>query len=214
MANFVDGSDAGTGTKLTIVAAPANSATVTMYTTDGRSSVPQSKVTYSAAAVFTPVATATDVVMITGSPTKNVRVVSMYFASSNTLGGVSLTEFVIKRGWPNQGGTFVAATAVPSDSVDAAATAMVGNYTAKPTVLGQALGTINTVRTVLSAAAPTAFAAGVEEAGQEMIPWPNASIMDKLLTLNNVNESLVINLNGAAVFAGQTHTFRIVWTEE
>jgi hypothetical protein len=198
---------------LTILATPANSAAVTNYDTQGRDVSTQSKATYSVTNTFAPVAAATDVVLITGSNTKTIRVVSIYFATSNTLGGVSAAVFVVKRGQLNQGGTFVPGTAVPHDSLDAAAVATVGHYTANPT-LGIAWGTINSVRVGLPPVTPTSFAGHAEDAGIELLPWIPWSFLDKLLTLRSSTESIVVNLNGATVFSGQVHAYRIVWTEE
>ena len=122
--------------------------------------------------------------------------------------------FLIKRANFNLSGTFVAATAVPFDSLDAAATATVGHYTANPATLGQAYGTINTVRLALPPVVPTSFAGHAEDDGVELIPWAGASFLDKQCTLRGVNESLVVNFNSAALFAGQVHAYRITWTEE
>lgn len=214
MAYIVDGSELQIGTKLKVVATPANSASVTRYGPDGRDVSLQSKATYSCVGEFTPAATPTDMVMITGSPTKTIRVVSMYFTASNTLGGVSETLFLNKRVMPNFGGTFVAATAVPFDSLDAAATAQVGHYTANPTTLGQIMGTINSVRVAVPPVVPTTFGANVKDAGVELLPWFPASILDKMVTLRGVSECMVVNFNSAALFTGEVHAYRIVWTEE
>lgn len=214
MAYIVDGSELQLGTKLKIVATPANSAAVTRYGTDGRDISLQSDATYSCVGEFTPAATPTDMVMITGSPTKTIRVISVYFTAQNTVGGVSETLFLNKRGTPNFGGTFVASTAVPFDSTDDAATARVGHYTANPTTLGQIQGTINSVRIALPPVVPTSFAGHAEDAGVELLPWCSASILDKLVTLRGVAESLVVNFNGAALFSGEVHAYRIVWMED
>jgi hypothetical protein len=199
---------------LKVAAAPANSAAVTMYGLDGRVVATQSKATYSASASFTPVATPTDLIMITGSATKIIRVVSLYVTTLNTAGGGSGTVFVLKRGVLNQGGTFVSATKVPHDSTDAASVATAGHYTANPTTLGVTIATVNSVRMVIPATTPTSPGSNVEEAGIEFLPWSGGTFIDKLLTLNNVNESIVVNFNSVALLTGQVHDYRITWTEE
>ncbi len=214
MAQLVDGSDTGIGTKLTITPAPANSAAIMMYNNEGRVVAHQSKATYVASASFTPAAAPTEVFTITGSPTKIIRVVSLYWTSSNTLGGASVKPALWKRGSPDLGGVFVTATAVPLDSLDVAATATVGHFTTTPTTIGAPIGTCHYVHVPVAATAPTAFAAGIEEAGQEMIGWSSVSYMDKLLTLNNVNESLSVAFEGDVLLTGQTHAYRVVWIEE
>ena len=99
------------------------------------------------------------------------------------------------------------------DSNDAAATATVNHYTANPT-LGTTVGTINTVRLATPVAIPASFAGVVEDAGKELLPWNNNSILDKPVTLRGTSEQLVVNFAGAALVAGQTHAFRVVWIEE
>jgi hypothetical protein len=212
MAQIVDGS--GSGLVMTVVATPANSAAIIRYDSSGREVSLQSKNTYSVSVTFTPVPTPTDLVIITGSTTATIRVISLYVGTSNTLGGVSSTLFVIKRGNMNLGGTFVPATAVPHDSASAAATAVVGHYTANPTTLGQTLGTVNVVRVSVPAVTPTSYAGIAEEDGIELLPWYAASVADDLVTLRGPNESLVVNHNAAALLPGQVHVYRITWMEE
>lgn len=172
--------------------------------------------TFAASGIFTPVATPTDIVKITGASGKVIRVMSMRLTTTNTAAG-SQQYALIKRSADDTTGTFVAATAVPLDSGSAAATAVVGHYTANPGGLGAAVGTINTVRWASPAAVPASFAGVAVDAGMEILPvvMTVAGLpFVQPVTLRSAAEVLVINFAGAALVAGQTHAYSIVWTEK
>lgn len=206
-------SGSGTTSNVTIDAT-SKAARVNIYRTDGTESSKQFSITYAAVGVITaPAATATDIVRITGSQTKTIKVTSLELLSSNTLGGGSALVVLARRYVAPTGGTFVAATAVPLDSNDAAATATVGHYTANPTI-GTTLTPINTIRLAIAAATPTAFAAGIEWGGTELLPWHPMSLCPEPISLRGRDDSLVVNLNGAALLTGQAHAYRVIWEEE
>lgn len=212
MAQIVHSSNAQVVVK--VQAAPANSLSTIAYNTQGRDISVWSKATYSAnSPLFTPTSTPQDVVIITGSPTKTVRLVSLYFSSANTLGAGSLTIFLIKRNTRSTGGTIVLDNMVPLDSNDPPATANVGHYTVNATTLGNPVGTLDIRRVAVPANNGTQ--AGVaDEQGVELLNWGGFNTLDDLLTLNTQYESLVINLNGNALLTGQIHRYRVIWTEE
>lgn len=185
---------------------------VTPYTSAGREITPQSKATYSCAATFTPGATPGDLVTIFGSNTKITQVVSIVIVTTNTAAG-SQQFYLAKRSSPSTGGTFVAATPVSFDSTDPAATANVGHYTANPTE-GTLTGNTNIMRVASPVAVPGSFAGIVEDAGKEMVPWILNSLLDKPITLRSTQEGVVVHFARAALVAGQTHAYHIVWTEE
>lgn len=191
----------------------SKAARVTLYDANGREVSPQSKATYMASGTFTPPATPSDMVKITGSATKTIRVIAFIIVTTNTAAG-SQQFLLIKRSADDTTGTFVAATAVPVDSNSPAATAVVGHYTANPGGLGAAVGTVNTKRVASPAAVPASFAGIVDDAGVDMIPQAGSSLMDQTVTLRGVAQILALNFNGAALVAGQTHAYTIVWTEE
>lgn len=196
------------------VDATSKAARTTDYDATGRDLSVQSKATYMASGTFTPAATPTDIVIIEGSATKTIRVISMKITTTNTAAG-SQQFLLIKRSTADTTGTFVAATAVPLDSANAAATAnRVGHFTANPGALGTAVGTINTVRVASPVAIPATFAGVKEDAGIEMFGWMNNSLLDQPITLRGVAQCLAINFNGAALVAGQTHAYTVVWIEE
>lgn len=193
--------------------ATSKAARATLYDATGREIAWQSKASYLAAGTFTPAATPTDLVIIEGSATKTVRVVSMKIFTTNTAAG-SQQFFLIKRSTADTTGTFVAATAVPVDSADAAATVnRVGHFTANPGALGTSVGNAYVTRVGSPAAVPASFAGVMQEAAVEMIPKVTSGL-ERLLTLRGVAQCLAINFNGAALVAGQTHAYFIQWTEE
>ena len=171
------------------------------------------KSTYSAASTFTPAATPTDLVIIEGSATKTIKVVSFMIGTTNTAAG-SQQFFLIKRSAADTTGTFVATTQVPHDSSNAAGTAnRVGHFTANPGALGAAVGNVNIVRVASPVAVPASFAGVREMACTELLPsLPDLAAQP--ITLRGVAQTLACNFNGAALVAGQTHFYRVVWTEE
>lgn len=180
----------------------------------GRETSLQSKQTFCASSTFTPAATPTDLVIIEGSATKTVRVLSMKITTTNTAAG-SQQFFLIKRSAADTTGTFVAATQVPLDSTNSAGSVnRVGHFTANPGALGAAVGTLNTLRVASPAAVPASFAGVKEDAGVEMIDWMINSLLDQPPVLRGVAQTLAINFNGAALVAGQTHAYRVCWMEE
>jgi len=112
---------------------------------------------------------------------------------------------LIKRSADNTGGTRASLTAVPYDSNDAAATASVFSYTANPSALGAAVGTLVSVSKMIS--------------GKNSIVSSYAELFSltdspqKTITLNNDNEYLAINLAGVTM-AGSDLSITIEWTEE
>ena len=203
----------GASTDLWTIDPTSKAGRVTIYDATGRDLSSQSKATYAASGTFTPPATPTDMVRITGSASKVVRLISMKIGTTNTAAG-SQTFFLIKRSSNNTTGTFVNATPVPLDSTDAGATATVGHYTANPGGLGAAVGNVNIKRVASSVLVAGSFAGVREESQTEMIDWNSNSNMDKLVTLRGSTQELCINFNGAAIVAGQIHTYLIIWTEE
>jgi len=202
-----------TADTLTVVPAAANSARVSWYDSAGRETSFQGKQTFMATGTFTPVAAATDIVRITGSATKTIRVLSMQITTTATANG-SAQLFLVKRSTPTLAGTFIAATLVPDDSSDAAATATVGHYTANPTApTVQSSGNIWTKQFAVPAAIPATWAGITGDAVVEMLPWNNNIIIYPLV-LRGISQELLINFAGATLLAGQTHAYSVIWLEE
>lgn len=185
----------------------------TNYDSAGREISAQSKQTFMASGTFTPAATPSDIIKIIGSATKTIRVVSLKLVTTNTAAG-SQQFFLIKRSADDTGGTFVAATLVPVDSNNSAATAVVGHYTANPAALGTAVGTLRTERVASPVAVPATFAGVKEDAGFDFLSLGSNMLLDQPITLRGTTQVLAVNFNGAALVAGQTHAYSIVWIEE
>lgn len=135
--------------------------------------LPYEPQTYSAAAsAFVPAATATDVWNFQGSGTKTIRIHKIKVTGTTTSGSaIKITISLIRRSAANTGGTSVVGTAVPHDSNNAAATAVVRHYTANPSALGTAVGTVRSDTTSFQGSGITA---GVlewdfEDGGQPLI---------------------------------------------
>jgi len=171
--------------------------------------------TYIASGTFTPAATPSDLITITGSATKVVRVVSLKIGTTNTAAG-SQEFLLIKRSTLDTTGTFVAATAVPIDSSAGAATSTVGHYTANPGALGTAVGTIVRKRVASPVVIPATFAGIVQDASVELLDVQDTinAVDDPAIKLRAAAENLAVNFAGAALVAGQTHIYVIIWTEE
>ena len=154
---------------------------------------------------FTPVATATDVLTITGSSTKVIRVTRV--AVSGTAAAASIySASIVKRTTANTGGTSSAPSPVSSDSTDPTATATLKLYTANATGLGTG-ASFDGAKVYLPAnSSPTSM--------QQLKEFLYGNDGDKAITLRGVNESLSINFNGGAVPAGTLLYLAFEWTED
>jgi hypothetical protein len=162
--------------------------------------------TFSATAgPITPAATATDVFIINGAANKLVKVYRMTVVTIQTTAGVNSWSMV-KRSTANTGGTAVAATVAPHDSLDAAATAVVQHYTANPTP-GTSVGTVWLGRV----ASPSNTAVGFNQLGVEV---NFSELFGKPMHLRGVAEGLAWNFNGVAIPAGMTVIAGVQFTEE
>ena len=194
------------------VDAVSKAARVTLYDSSGREISYQGKPTYVAADSFTPAATPNDLVTIFGSATKTVRVISFKMGATNTAAGSQQYNVNKKSALPS-GGVFVAATKIPLDSNSVAATATnVGHYTTDPTA-GASLGNINVVRVASPAPVPASFASVVDNVSFEMLPYDGSGLVQPV-TLRGIAQGIGINFNDAALVAGQTHVYCIIWVEE
>lgn len=199
----------GASTDQLTVDATSKAARVSAYDADGVALL--HKKTYAASGAFTPPATPQDLVFITGSASKTVRVQSIKIGTANTAAGSQI--FVLsKRSAAATGGTEVAATIIPLDSSDAAGTAVVKHVTTSANTPGTAVGTIVTKKVASPAVTPATWAGITDDSDREMLPVING--MTKPVVLRGVAEALAVNFAAAALVAGQIHTYNIVWTEE
>jgi hypothetical protein len=160
--------------------------------------------TFSASAVaFTVAAAATDVFAISGSATKAVKIRKVKISATTTSGSAIKANFsLVKRSTANTGGTAVTDLIASHDSSMVAATAVVKHYTANPTALGTLVG-------VPRAEANSVTSNGL---GAGTIEWELGSDQFKGMTLNGVNESLAVNLNGVTITGGVV-SVSVEWAE-
>lgn len=182
----------------------------TLYDSAGRELSFHGKQTFVATTgTFSPPATPTDMATITGSATKTVRVLAVYFASTQTTYGTN-TIFLTKRSTANSGGTSSAITVVPLDSGNASGTATVASYTANPTT-GSLVGNINTKRVVSPVVTTTSMQSDL---GTDMLPQPRGGLLEQPVILRGTGEVLAVNFGGASLPSGLSVTVTFLWTEE
>lgn len=162
------------------------------------------KTTYSAVVNnLTPPATPTDMVTITGSATRTIRILKVEISTLQTTAGIN-TFFLIKRSTADTSGTSASVTAIPHDSGDAAATATVLSYTANPT-LGTTIGTVRASKLLTPASTTTQSGVYV---------WDFDDLNGKPVILRGTSQVLAVNFNGAALPSGLNVNCSIEWTEE
>lgn len=157
--------------------------------------------TYSAALNVTVAAAATDIAVISGSASKTVKVNKVIITGVQTTGGLNDIQLV-KRSTADTGGTSTAATAVPHDSADAAATASVLAYTVNPAALGTSVGNIRRGYLPVGGATSIVNPVVVFDFGAK----------GKEIYLRGIAQQLAVNLNGATLTGG-AFDIDFEWTE-
>jgi hypothetical protein len=147
--------------------------------------------------------TPTDVLTISGSATKVIRV-KRVGVSGRATGAGQLDVSLVKHTVANTGGGPVALTAVPHDTtVNPVATAVVNTYASAPSITGGT--TFRAQQSNVSAAGSGGAATPVE--------WHFGDVNDQAVVLRGVAEQIAINLNGVAP-AGSVLNIFLEWTEE
>lgn len=154
-------------------------------------------------------ATPTDLINIAGSNSKRILLTYLAITCQATAGS-AIAFNVIKRNTPNSGGTYTVLDAIPNDSTLPAAAASLKLYTAAPT-LGNAVGSIAPIYGSITTltAQPGAFS---------MSTWVPVTANGTTevrtgLILNNADESISLNFNGAILPAGFSAGYAIEWIE-
>lgn len=161
----------------------------------------ENRQTFTASALFTMAASATDVFTISGSATKTIKIYRIYYVMTATA-GANATVRLIRRSSLNTGGTSVLVTSIAHDTNNAAATAVIRSYTANPT-LGTTVGDLRIQNLYISGG-------GTIGAG----PFIYESItQDQPLVLRGTSQLIAINMN-AATFAGNVCRAWVEFTEE
>lgn len=159
-------------------------------------------VTYRAAAVFTPAATAaTDIFTLTGSATKTCDVTHIQISCTATAAAAS-DVILLKRSTADTAGTSSPVTAVPLDANSAAGTCTALAYTANPTT-GSLVGSVSIDKAAISTAtgAPQAL---IDDFGIRQT---------QPLILRGIAQVAAVNLNGATL-AGLSCDIEVEWTEQ
>lgn len=154
-----------------------------------------------------PAATATDILTITGSSTRTVRVTKIVLSGGATSAG-SIQTAVIRRGALDTGGTPTFPNIAKRDLNNSAIAAIVTQYSTNPTVGNTAsagTGTLDTCRLFLQTATGgspdvCAFTYGIND--------------DQLTVLRGSTDVLAVNLQGSTIPTGGTIDIDVEWTEE
>jgi hypothetical protein len=154
------------------------------------------------AADFTPVATATDALVLTGIAGKTITISQM------TISGVATAAsfydvYILKRTTANTGGTATNPTGTPSSSGNEAALGTISLYSANPT-----LGTganIDGDRVFLPATGTPLYA--------PPLIFEYGTRGDEKPTLKGSGDSFCVNFNGQAVPTGTSLYISIEWQE-
>ncbi len=154
---------------------------------------------------FVPISNATDMITITGSATRTIRVTRGILTTTQTTAGTN-EFFVLKRSTANAGGTSAAATRVAYDSLNPAATASVVTYSANPVTLGTLVGNLM-VPKVLSPVATSLI-------GRETLFDFTLQGITQGIVLRGTSETLALNFNGVSIPAGLNLNFTLEWVEE
>lgn len=161
-----------------------------------------SKATYSAVvANYAPATTATDMVVLTGATGKIITLTMVRVNGAATAASYQ-DVFLYKRTTLDTGGTSSVTATVKHDSTDPAASGVVTQYSANPT-LGTGVA-LRSEHVSFSSAA----------AGNLVTDWVFAARGAKAPKLNSATESFALNFNGAAVPSGANMHMTIEWTEE
>jgi hypothetical protein len=159
--------------------------------------------TYSAAVLITTAALSTDILSIIGSSTKTIAITNFVISGIATTATVA-TVNIIKRSTADTLGTPTTVTAVPNDSSNAAATAVVTSYAGVPTT-GTLVGNLKTFKVFFPLASGGS-------AGTPSAPQYSPATITQPIVLRGVAETLAINLGGITLPGGVV-AVSIEWTE-
>lgn len=161
-----------------------------MGPSDSVVSMPARVPTFSAGVVITPAASPSDVFTIAGSATMTIFVKKIKVNGQTA--DTSLVQ-LIRRRTANTGGTSTNPTPVANDSDDQGnATATLTAYTANPSALGTAVGTMDAQYVTGAASSSSATDA------LPMMRDFGDILYDKPITLRGATDVLAVNLNGTS----------------
>ena len=159
---------------------------------------------YYAVLGYSPAATPTDVLQITGSGSKTIRVRRIRIGGVATAAG-NMPVQVFRRSAADTGGTPTTITEARADTIDPTpATATVVTFGANPSPLGAQVGGVMRAGRVQLSAAGSGVAANVLEFNFDI----------KAGVLRGTSQFLCLNMNGAALPAGAAFDIEIVTEED
>ncbi len=157
-------------------------------------------------AAFTPAATPTNILSLTGSSTKTIRLLRLGISATQTTAGLINVQ-INKYSSALTGGTPVSPTGiVPFDSTSPAATATAVTYSANTTGGGAVVGILKNFKMTVPVAAATGAAQN-----QYICEFNNAYSQD--VYVRGVNEVVALTLLGVTLTGGSVSLW-IEWTEE
>lgn len=162
------------------------------------------KATYSVVAAVVPAATATDVLTISGSASKTIRVLRFGVSGSATTAASFLMQ-LIKRSAADTGGTGAAVTAAAMDSTNAAATSVVTNFSVNPAGLGAVVAPVRSAYVGLTGTSGLV--------GGTIQEWIFSTANDQALVLRGAAQILALNLGGVTITGGALSVW-VEWSEE
>lgn len=154
---------------------------------------------------FSPVAAATDVLVLSGAANKVIRVTKVGITGSATAAAL-VDLYVTKRTTANSGGTSTNPTATKYDSSDSAPSATLTLYTANASSLGTGTGLEGDIIYLPASATPAG-----EPTHWERFYGINGA---KCPILRSATESISINFGGATQPSGARYYLYIEWTED
>jgi hypothetical protein len=160
------------------------------------------KATYSAGFTFTAAGTPTDVVTLTGSATKTIKITRIELVATQTTAAMREILF-IRRSTANTGGTTTTITPAKMDTNNPSATAVLVSYSVNPTAVGTIAGTIKQLKSWIPATNTQA----------NYLTYDFGTRPEQAITLRGTTDIFVINLN-SATSNGNSFDVSITWTEE
>ena len=163
------------------------------------------RATYSSGLQFVAANAATDIVTISGSATKVIRVNKIILSGTQTTAGVT-TLYLFRRSTANTGGTLSGGvTLIPFDTTNPAATATVNVYLGNPTALGTTVGAFDIFKIYFPAVAQAS------DYTPRIVQFGDST--GQSFVLRGAAQILALNLNGVTL-AGNSLDITIEWTEE
>lgn len=178
-----------------LAASAAQAQPTTTYTYSGQNR------TYSAAVTaLAPASSATDLITLSGVAGKSIQLRKVTCSGISTAAAAAVLK-VVKRSTLDTAGTSTSPTAVPLNSAQPAAQAVIKQYTANPTV-GTAVGDVASGELVTG---PAASATGNPPL---VFDFTNQQVF-----LNSATELVAVNGNGASLSAGAALNCTVEWQE-